>query len=82
MLKQLQLKDLFTGKVDAKNEILENTKEERNRFLESYIVPENIILNSYFTGLKYIISGLKGTGKTALLQYISPVLINRPINRY
>lgn len=71
MIKQLQLRDLFTGKVDAKNEILENTKDERDRFLDSYLVPDNIILDSYFSGNKYIIAGLKGTGKTALLQYIS-----------
>lgn len=71
MLKQLQLKDLFIGKIDAKNEIIENSQKEKERFLESYLLPDNILLESYFCGSKYIISGLKGTGKTALLQYLS-----------
>lgn len=71
MIKKLQLKDLFVGKVDAKHEILEDTPEERNRFLDGYLIPENIVLDTYLEGFKYIISGLKGTGKTALLQYIS-----------
>ena len=71
MIKQLQLKDLFTGKVDAKNEILGNTQEEKNRFLDSYLIPDNITIDSFYSGNKYIIAGLKGTGKTALLQYIS-----------
>lgn len=71
MLTELQLKDLFTGKVDAKNEILSDTAEERARFLRSFILPENINIDSYLKGRKYIISGLKGTGKTALLQYLA-----------
>jgi hypothetical protein len=71
MLNQLQLKDLFIGKIDAKNEILENSIDEKNRFLDSYLLPDNIIIDSYYNGVKYIISGLKGTGKTALLQYIA-----------
>lgn len=71
MKTQIELSDLFIGKIDAKNEILENSKNEKDRFLDSYLIPENIMVDSFFKGNKYIISGLKGTGKTALLQYIS-----------
>ncbi|MBN2836876.1 MAG: hypothetical protein JXR48_18115 [Candidatus Delongbacteria bacterium] len=71
MLKQLQLKDLFIGKIDAKNEIIENSIKEKERFQDSYLIPDNIFLDSYYRGIKYIISGLKGTGKTALLQYLA-----------
>ncbi|OAV66455.1 hypothetical protein Barb6_02593 [Bacteroidales bacterium Barb6] len=68
---QLQFKDLFVGKIDAKNEILEDSDIEKERFIESYLIPDNISLDSFLKGYRYIISGLKGTGKTALLQYIS-----------
>ncbi|OAV75613.1 hypothetical protein Barb7_00750 [Bacteroidales bacterium Barb7] len=71
MLRQLQLKDLFVGKIDAKNEILEDSDIEKERFIESYLIPDNISLDRFLKGYRYIISGLKGTGKTALLQYIS-----------
>jgi hypothetical protein len=71
MKKTPQLRDFFIGKIDAKNELLTNSEKENKRFLDSYLVPENLTLSSFYNGQKYIISGLKGTGKTALLQYIA-----------
>jgi ABC-type polar amino acid transport system ATPase subunit len=70
MLKTLQLKDIFVGKTDAKNEFIENTKDEQNKFIDSYLIPENIILSDFEKGKKYYITGLKGTGKTALLRFL------------
>jgi len=71
MLKTLQLKDLFVGKTDAKNELNENTEEERNRFIDSFLLPENINIDDFINGKRYFITGLKGTGKTALLRYLA-----------
>lgn len=71
MIKVLQLKDLFIGKTDAKNELTENSSEERDRFIDSFLIPENINVEEFFKGQRYYITGLKGTGKTALLRYLA-----------
>jgi hypothetical protein len=71
MIKTLQLKDLFVGKTDAKNELTENTLAEKERFIDSFLIPENINVDDFFNGRRYYVTGLKGTGKTALLRYIS-----------
>lgn len=70
MLKTLQLKDIFIGKTDAKNEFINNTIDEQKRFIDSYLIPDNINLENFRNGDKYFITGLKGTGKTALLRYL------------
>lgn len=71
MYQALQLKDLIVGKIDAKNELIENTDQEKERFFDSFLIPENIIVEEYCEGRRYYITGLKGTGKTALLRYIA-----------
>lgn len=71
MIQTLQLKDLFIGKTDAKNELSENTTEEKTRFTDSFLIPENINVADFFDGKRYFITGLKGTGKTALLRYLA-----------
>lgn len=70
MLKTLQLKDIFVGKTDAKNEFIENSVDEQSKFIDSYLIPENITIENFENGSKYFITGLKGTGKTALLRYL------------
>lgn len=69
-MKTLLLKDLVLGKTDAKNELLENDTKSINRFTDSFLLPDNIAPREFINGQKYFISGLKGTGKTALLRYI------------
>lgn len=69
--KRLRLEDLYLGNIDAKHELLINSEDERNRFSDSFFMPENINLEDYFNGQKFFITGLKGTGKTALLRYFA-----------
>ena len=71
MIHTLQLKDLFVGKTDAKNELTENTDSERGRFIDSFLIPENINIDDFANGKRYFVTGLKGTGKTALLRYLA-----------
>jgi hypothetical protein len=71
MLQKLHIKDIFVGKIDAKNELIENTSKENERFIDSFLIPENIDIREYIDGKRYYITGLKGTGKTALLRYIA-----------
>lgn len=69
MKAQLELKDLFIGKVDAKNESTDGSKNA-DRFRDGFLVPDNINPHAFLNGERYYIIGLKGTGKTALLKYI------------
>ncbi|EFN7694479.1 hypothetical protein EGX66_26205, partial [Escherichia coli] len=67
----VKLKDIFLGSTDAKNELLVNSPEEVERFKKLYVVPPALLIEKYYSNDKYFISGLKGTGKTALLRYIA-----------
>ncbi|MBJ9991748.1 P-loop ATPase, Sll1717 family [Paenibacillus sp. S28] len=70
MKKVLELSDLYLGNLDAKHELLGNTEEERFRFETSFLVPENVNIDNFLAGRLFYITGLKGTGKTALMRYI------------
>lgn len=70
----MKLSDLYLGTTDAKNELLSNSPEETSRFKRLYVVPPALNIDKYIKHQKYFITGLKGTGKTALLRYISIVL--------
>lgn len=70
-MKAIQLKDIFIGNIDAKNELLSESPDEIEQFKSGFIVPPNIILDNYINKNKYFITGLKGTGKTALLRYLA-----------
>ncbi|HDR9152797.1 TPA: hypothetical protein QDA88_005205 [Burkholderia vietnamiensis] len=67
----LVLKDIQFGSTDAKNEVLSNTPEEISRFLASFVEPPSLSAEKFYNRQKYFIVGLKGTGKTALLRYVS-----------
>ncbi len=64
------LKNINFGDVDAKNEILKQNRGNTKYFFESYSIPERIDIEEILNGSKFFISGLKGTGKTALIRYV------------
>jgi len=74
MTNNLQLHKIFFGKTDAKNELFVDKPQNRQTFLDSFLVPDNIRLSEFESGEKFFITGLKGTGKTALLWYIKCML--------
>ena len=67
----LKLKDISFGNIDAKNEVLSSTPEEKKRFSTSFVIPPALNIEKFLSRHKYYIVGLKGTGKTALLRYVS-----------
>lgn len=67
----LRIKDIFIGKTDAKNELIESSNQEILAFKSGFLMPDNVIPEDFFSGKRYYITGLKGTGKTALLRYLS-----------
>jgi len=67
----LKLKDIPLGSTDAKNELLSSAPDEIDRFMSSFVAPPALTIERFLNRQKYYISGLKGTGKTALLRYIS-----------
>ncbi|MGN4071769.1 P-loop ATPase, Sll1717 family [Burkholderia gladioli] len=67
----LLLRDIYIGSTDAKNEVLANSPEEISRFMRLYVTPPALSIEKFANRQKYYISGLKGTGKTALLRYVA-----------
>ena len=74
---KMKLNELFIGKVDAKNEIMEDTIENKDLFMGSFLLPDNIVLDDFYKRKRYFVLGYKGTGKTALLRYIEKKLIQQ-----
>lgn len=66
----IQLKDLSLGKVDAKNELMENSEEEIESFLHNFLIPENVDIDDFIGYKRFFILGFKGIGKTALLHFL------------
>ena len=66
--KMIKVKDIYIGKPDAKDELISNKYDE---FLRSFVIPDNYRINEIIEGDKCFIRGYKGTGKTALLLYLS-----------
>ncbi len=62
-----RIKDLYSGKPDARDEATLNSEN----FLGSYVMPPNFDINGLLKGDKCLISGYKGTGKTALLLFLA-----------
>lgn len=75
---ELKIKDIFIGKTDAKNELIESSESEIQAFKKGFLMPDNVIPEDFFSGRRYFITGLKGTGKTALLRYLSILVKERP----
>jgi hypothetical protein len=67
----LKLKDLYFGEVDAKYEVISGDDNDIEKFFRSFLIPNNLVMNEFLDGKITYIIGLKGTGKTALLRYIS-----------
>ncbi|MFN4256745.1 MAG: hypothetical protein ACK4Q5_17225, partial [Saprospiraceae bacterium] len=70
-MENIKFKDFYFGDTDAKHELLTNSEEEKQRFLAFFQLPENFVLDYFINGSRFYVTGLKGTGKTALLRYIA-----------
>ncbi|MBE6688049.1 MAG: hypothetical protein E7588_02090 [Ruminococcaceae bacterium] len=66
-MKEIAIKDIYSGKPDAKDEINFSVSDE---FIRTFVVAEHFNLDSLLTGSNCFITGFKGTGKTALLYYL------------
>ncbi|MFL0581683.1 P-loop ATPase, Sll1717 family [Solibacillus silvestris] len=73
-MSKLLIKNIYSGKPDAKDEINFDGLEG---FIKTFIVPHNIDLNLLIDGSQCFISGYKGTGKTALLFYLDNLVRER-----
>jgi len=67
---QLQIKDIYIGSIDAKDDFKRNNRE----FIENFVFPKEFDMNEFLSSNKIFIEGLKGTGKTALLYYIKSIV--------
>lgn len=69
-LSDIRIKDLKLGKLDAKNELLNGTSEEKRFFENSFLMPENVTSEDFINNQIFFVTGMKGTGKTALLRFL------------
>ncbi len=60
------IRDIYSGKPDARDEKMLSNEN----FLGAYVMPPNFDLDGLLREDKFLISGYKGTGKTALLLYL------------
>lgn len=66
-MKKIEIRDLYTGKPDAKDEI---NFEGLDEFIKTFVIAEHFQVDSLLYGTNCFITGFKGTGKTALLFYL------------
>lgn len=66
----LKIREIAFGDLDAKSELQKQQIKETNLFVDYFIFLAGVDVNSFRQGTAYIVSGLKGTGKTALLRYL------------
>ena len=67
----VKIRDLYTGKPDAKDEI---NFEGLDEFIKTFVIAEHFQVDSLLKGSNCFITGFKGTGKTALLFYLDSKL--------
>ncbi len=63
----IQIKDIYAGMPDARDEFLH---DKGNNFIKAFVVDDTFNINSLINEDKCLITGYKGTGKTALLYYL------------
>lgn len=73
--KRVKLKDLYFGKTDAYNELMETGSEQ---FEKLFWKNDQYSIGEFLDGTKYYIYGDKGTGKTAFLKYLECILSDSP----
>lgn len=75
-MQERKLEHLYIGKTDAKHEIL--NQKHVQRFKDTFLVPPNTSISKILDSQEiFFVSGYKGSGKTALLRYLSIVAKER-----
>ena len=52
-MEKLLLKDIFFGQTDAKNEFMADTEEEKETFMQGFLLPDVIDLDAFRNGKKF-----------------------------
>ncbi len=66
----LQISKINFGKLDARDEFIDDIKDGGKFFTDSFLFPKNLNLDEFHHRKFDLICGAKGTGKTALLRFI------------
>lgn len=66
-MSEIAIKDIYAGMPDAKDEIFTN---QADRFFASFIIPPGLLIDNLMEGKKFLVTGYKGVGKTAILFYL------------
>ncbi|GEM_PF-1023453 len=69
--KAISVGSINFGSIEAKHDLIGASPEAQRQFEESFVKPQAISYADFLEGSKFLIHGVKGTGKTALLHYLS-----------
>ncbi|TPK05696.1 hypothetical protein FJ872_25765 [Mesorhizobium sp. B2-5-9] len=59
------------GSIEAKHDLIGASETSQRQFEESFVRPQSLSYADFIGGSKFLVYGVKGTGKTALLHYLS-----------
>ena len=78
-MQNLQIKDIYFGKIDGYNEFLEYGQDTCKGLFYEF---PNIDISRLLDGSTYYIFGNKGTGKTMLLKYLESIISENPSQNF
>ncbi|MCA6115498.1 hypothetical protein J6524_11425 [Bradyrhizobium sp. WSM 1738] len=70
----VRLSQLRFGQIDARNEVTTRDPIAIEHFRQSFLEPSGIRIDDFKKGVRYFVYGMKGSGKTAFLRYLSMTL--------
>ncbi|MDG4882438.1 hypothetical protein [Mesorhizobium sp. WSM4884] len=68
--KQLPLRRLRFGNVDARYEVTSRDPKDEEHFRTSFVEPAGMNVEEFIDGHRFFVHGAKGSGKTSLLRFI------------
>lgn len=67
----IRLSQLRFGQIDARNEVTTRDPVAMEHFRQSFLEPSGIKIEDFKKGVRYFVYGMKGSGKTAFLRFLS-----------
>ena len=76
----MKISEIPFGEIDAKYELVQWNSESTASYKETFYTPDNLKIDGFLNvpGKKHFITGAKGTGKTAILRYLSVLAEEKP----
>ncbi len=77
---RLTLSEMYYGSTDVNFELDSASEEALDLFYETYYPQPGLSIEDFFSGRKYLVHGLKGTGKTCFLRYMEQKILRESLS--